>query len=405
MGYSANFTVGQKGSGKIKYFSAKQEVYHACRDLQKKKNVKLKSESIRPELTQFNNTYLKEGGKWVKPKTMDQVFDEMDHRFSTVVGSKRKDGSYNSIRKDAVAMREVVMSLGNSDNDFYKKYGDDVEKMAQDPSFKIMRDWADKEFGDHILYFSIHVDEGKDHAHHAHVHMGLDTIDRDVDGLGHFNQKTLKSISSPGQLRKAHKGFYSYLRGQGLDVSLDPEKTAQTRQRLSQSEYNAIKTVKKKVQEQDEREQALDDKASELQDWEDDLIDADARFKAKSKKEAQAIADRQAKVAKKEKEAQDKQDELDKREQDLEDREQAFEQIYQKVKEMQEALQKVKDNLIAEANTALKRFKRKVDQYKLYDTPEGQDLQKASHKLDPWLKPIDAPKAPDDDKDKGDYSL
>ena len=405
MGYSANFTVGQKGSGKIKYFSAKQEVYHACRDLQKKKNVKLKSESIRPELTQFNNTYLKEGGKWVKPKTMDQVFDEMDHRFSTVVGSKRKDGSYNSIRKDAVAMREVVMSLGNSDNDFYKKYGDDVEKMAQDPSFKIMRDWADKEFGDHILYFSIHVDEGKDHAHHAHVHMGLDTIDRDADGLGHFNQKTLKSISSPGQLRKAHKGFYSYLRGQGLDVSLDPEKTAQTRQRLSQSEYNAIKTVKKKVQEQDEREQALDDKASELQDWEDDLIDADARFKAKSKKEAQAIADRQAKVAKKEKEAQDKQDELDKREQDLEDRERAFEQVYQKVKEMQEELQRIKDKLVAEANQALKRFKRKADRYKLYDTLEGQDLQKASHKLDPWLKPIpEAPKS-DDDKDKGDYSL
>lgn len=405
MGYSANFTVGQKGSGKIKYFSAKQEVYHACRDLQKKKNVKLKSESIRPELTQFNNTYLKEGGKWVKPKSMDQVFDEMDRRFSTVVGSKRKDGAYNSIRKDAVAMREVVMSLGNSEQDYYAKYGDDVEKIAQDPSFKVMRDWADKEFGDHILYFSIHVDEGKDHAHHAHVHMGLDTIERDADGLGHFNQKVLKSISSPGQLRKAHKGFYGYLRGQGLDVSLDPEKTAQTRQRLSQSEYNAIKTVKKKVQEQDEREQALDDKASELQDWEDDLIDADASFRAKSKKEAQAIADRQAKVAKKEKEAQAKQDELDQREQDLEDRERAFEQIYQKVKEMQETLQKVKDSLIAEANTALKRFKRKVDQYKLYDTPEGQDLQNASHKIDPWLKPIDAPKMPDDDKDKGDYSL
>lgn len=403
MGYSANFTVGQKGSGKIKYFSAKQEVYHACRDLQKKKNVKLKSESIRPELTQFNNTYLKEGGKWVKPKTMDQVFDEMDSRFKTVVGSKRKDGSYNSIRKDAVAMREVVMSLGNSENDFYAKYGDDVESMAQDPSFKVMRDWADREFGDHILYFSIHVDEGKDHAHHAHVHMGLDTIERDADGLGHFNQKVLKSISSPGQLRKAHKGFYSYLRGQGLDVSLDPEKTAQTRQRLSQSEYNAIKTVKKKVQEQDEREQALDDKASELQDWEDDLIDADASFKAKSKKEAKAIADRKERLAQQEKEAQDRQDELDQREQDLEDREQAFEQIYQKVKEMQEALQKVKDSLIAEANTALKRFKRKVDQYKLYDTPEGQDLQKASHKIDPWLKPIDAPKMPDDKGD--DYSL
>lgn len=404
MGYSANFTVGQKGSGKIKYFSAKQEVYHACRDLQKKKNVKLKSESIRPELTQFNNTYLKEGGKWIKPKTMDQVFDEMDRRFSTVVGSKRKDGSYNSIRKDAVAMREVVMSLGNSEQDYYAKYGDDVGAMSQDPSFKVMRDWADKEFGDHILYFSIHVDEGKDHAHHAHVHMGLDTIERDADGLGHFNQKALKSISSPGQLRKAHKGFYSYLRGQGLDVSLDPEKTAQTRQRLSQSEYNAIKTVKMKVKEQDEREQKLDEKASELQDWEDDLIDADASFKAKSKKEAQAIADRKARVAQQEKEAQDRQDELDQRERDLEARQQAFEQIYQKVKEMQEALQKVKDSLIAEANQALKRFKRKADRYKLYDTLEGQDLQKASHKLDPWLKPIDAPKMPDDDKGD-DYHL
>ena len=403
MGYSANFTVGQKGSGKIKYFSAKQEVYHACRDLQKKKNVKLKSESIRPELTQFNNTYLKEGGKWVKPKTMDQVFDEMDSRFKTVVGSKRKDGSYNAIRKDAVAMREVVMSLGNSEQDYYAKYGDDVEKMAQDPSFKAMRDWADKEFGDHILYFSIHVDEGKDHAHHAHVHMGLDTIDRDVDGLGHFNQKTLKSISSPGQLRKAHKGFYSYLRGQGLDVSLDPEKTAQTRQRLSQADYNAIMDAQQKVKEQDEREQALDQREQDLSEWQDDLEDAEQSFRIRSKKDAKALADRQARVAQQEKEAQDRQDELDKRESDLADREQAFEQLYQKVKEMQEALQKVKDSLIAEANVALKRFKHKADQYKLYDTPEGQDLQKASHKIDPWLKPIDAPKMPDDKGD--DYHL
>lgn len=403
MGYSANFTVGQKGSGKIKYFSAKQEVYHACRDLQKKKNVKLKSESIRPELTQFNNTYLKEGGKWVKPKTMDQVFDEMDSRFKTVVGSKRKDGSYNSIRKDAVAMREVVMSLGNSEQDYYAKYGDDVEKMAQDPSFKVMRDWADKEFGDHILYFSIHVDEGKDSAHHAHVHMGLDTIERDADGLGHFNQKTLKSISSPGQLRKAHKGFYEYLRGQGLDVSLDPEKTAQTRQRLSQADYNAIMDAQQKAVRQDEREQELDQREQDLSEWQDDLEDAEQSFRTRSKKDAKALADRQARVAQQEKEAQDRQDELDQREQDLEDRERAFEQIYQKVKEMQEALQKVKDSLIAEANVALKRFKRKADQYKLYDTPEGQELQNASHKIDPWLKPIDAPKAP---KDKGDdYSL
>ena len=403
MGYSANFTVGQKGSGKIKYFSAKQEVYHACRDLQKKKNVKLKSESIRPELTQFNNTYLKEGGKWIKPKTMDQVFNEMDSRFKTVVGSKRKDGSYNSIRKDAVAMREVVMSLGNSEQDYYAKYGDDVEKMAQDPSFKVMRDWADKEFGDHILYFSIHVDEGKDHAHHAHVHMGLDTIDRDADGLGHFNQKVLKSISSPGQLRKAHKGFYSYLRGQGLDVSIDPEKTAQTRQRLSQADYNAIMDAQQKVVRQDEREQELDQREQDLSEWQDDLEDAEQSFRTRSKKDAKALADRQARVAQQEKEAQDRQDELDRRERDLEARQQAFEQIYQKVKEMQEALQKVKDSLIAEANVALKRFKRKADQYKLYDTPEGQDLQNASHKIDPWLKPIDAPKMPDDKGD--DYQL
>lgn len=404
MGYSANFTVGQKGSGKIKYFSAKQEVYHACRDLQKKKNVRLKSESIRPELTRFNNTYLKTGGKWVEPNSMDQVFAEMDHRFSTVVGSRRKDGSYNSIRKDAVAMREVVMSLGNSDHDFYEKYGDDVEKMAQDPSFKVMRDWADKEFGDHILYFSIHVDEGKDHAHHAHVHMGLDTIERDAEGLGHFNQKTLKSISSPGQLRKAHKGFYSFLKDRGLDVSLDPEKTAQTRQRLSQADYNAIMDAQKKVREQDEREQALDQRESDLQDWEDDLVDVDASFKAKSKREAQAIADRKARMAKQEKEAQDKQDELDQREQELEDRERAFEQLYQKVKEMQENLQKVKDSLVADAQKVLRRFKLKADRYKLYESPEGQAVQKVSHKMDTYLKPIDAPKAPDD-KDKGDYSL
>lgn len=403
MGYSANFTVGQQGSGKIKYFSAKQEVYHACRDLQKKKNVKLKSESIRPELTRFNNTYLKTGGKWVKPKTMDQVFDEMDRRFSTVVGSRRKDGTYNSIRKDAVAMREVVMSLGNSDNDFYQKYGDDVAKMAQDPSFKVMRDWADREFGDHILYFSIHVDEGKDHAHHAHVHMGLDTIERDADGLGHFNQKTLKSISSPGQLRKAHRGFYSFLKGRGLDVSLDPEKTAQTRQRLSQSEYNAIKTAQKKVKEQDEREQVLDQRESDLQEWEDDLVDADASFKAKSKKEAQAIADRKARVAQQDKEAQDRQDELDRRERELTAREQAVQRVYQEIKRVQTELETAKKALVDKAQAVLRRFKSRADRERLFRTQEAQDVQRTSEQMDDWLKPIDAPKMPDDKGD--DYQL
>lgn len=404
MGYSANFTVGQKGSGKIKYFSAKQEVYHACRDLQKKKNVKLKSESIRPELTQFNNTYLKEGGKWVKPKTMDQVFDEMDSRFKTVVGSKRKDGSYNAIRKDAVAMREVVMSLGNSESDYYAKYGDDVEKMAQDPSFQVMRDWADKEFGDHILYFSIHVDEGKDHAHHAHVHMGLDTIERDADGLGHFNQKTLKSISSPGQLRKAHKGFYSFLRDRGLDVSLDPEKTAQTRQRLSQSEYNAIKTAQKKVQEQDEREHELNQREQDLSEWQEDLEDAEQSFRTRSKKDAQALADRKARVAQQEKEAQDRQDELDKRERELTAREQAVQRVYQEIKRVQTELETAKKALVDKAQAVLRRFKSRADRERLFRTQEAQDVQRTSKQMDDWLKPIDAPKMPDD-KDKGDYSL
>lgn len=403
MGYSANFTVGQKGSGKIKYFSAKQEVYHACRDLQKKKNVKLKSESIRPELTQFNNTYLKEGGKWVKPKTMDQVFDEMDSRFKTVVGSKRKDGSYNSIRKDAVAMREVVMSLGNSEQDYYAKYGDDVEKMAQDPSFKVMRDWADKEFGDHILYFSIHVDEGKGHAHHAHVHMGLDTIERDADGLGHFNQKTLKSISSPGQLRKAHKGFYSYLRGQGLDVSLDPEKTAQTRQRLSQADYNAIMDAQQKAVRQDEREQELDQREQDLSEWQDDLEDAEQSFRTRSKKDAKALADRQARVAQQEKEAQDRQDELDRRERELTAREQAVQRVYQEIKRVQTELETAKKVLVDKAQAVLRRFKSRADRERLFQTQEAQDVQRTSDQMDDWLKPIDAPKMPDD---KGDnYSL
>ena len=403
MGYSANFTVGQKGSGKIKYFSAKQEVYHACRDLQKKKNVKLKSESIRPDLTRFNNTYLKEGGKWIKPKTMDQVFDEMDSRFKTVVGSKRKDGSYNSIRKDAVAMREVVMSLGNSEQDYYAKYGDDVETMAQDPSFKVMRDWADKEFGDHILYFSIHVDEGKDHAHHAHVHMGLDTIERDADGLGHFNQKTLKSISSPGQLRKAHKGFYSFLKDRGLDVSLDSEKTAQTRQRLSQADYNAIMDAQQKVVRQDEREQELDQREQDLSEWQDDLEDAEQSFRTRSKKDAKALADRQARVAQQEKEAQDKQDELDRRERELTAREQAVQRVYQEIKRVQTELGTAKKTLVDKAQAVLRRFKSRADRERLFRTQEAQEVQKTSKQMDDWLKPIDAPKAPEDKGD--DYSL
>ena len=109
-------------------------------------------------------------------------------------------------------------------------------------------------------------------------------------------------------------------------------------------------------------------------------------------------------MAKQEKEAQDRQDELDQREKDLADREQAFEQLYQKVKEMQENLQKVKDSLVADAQKVLRRFKLKADRYKLYESPEGQAVQKVSHKMDTYLKPIDAPKAPDD-KDKGDYSL
>lgn len=402
MSYSANFTVGSKGSGKVRYFGAKQEVYHACRDLQKKKNVKLKSESIRPELTRFNQTYLKTQTGWQKPKNMQDVFNEMDRRFNGVVGSKRKDGTFNSVRKDAVAMREVVMSLGNTDSDYYAKYGDDVDKMAHDPSFKVMRDWADQQFGDHILYFSIHVDEGRDHAHHAHVHMGLDTI-TETDGVKHFNQRILKSISSPKALKMAHKGFYKYLQGQGLDVSLDPAKTAKTRERLSQADYNALKQSQSKLKQMDEREASLNDRENDLDDWQADLLDAQADIKQKheklikqSRQEARAIADRQAQVEEQEEQAR-----------------RALADAQRLKKELEERLRKFKQAIketINHANSILKSFKSKADQERLMKSAEGQAVQQSIDQMkktsEDWhVQGIpDAPKAkPDNSYDDFDF--
>lgn len=261
MSYSANFTAGKEG--KVKLTSKKQEVYHACRDLQKSKKLKLKAPTIRPEYTKYNQTYMYQGGRWVKPNSIEQVFKEIDKRYSGLVGRKTKKG-YSKVRSDAVAVREMVLSIGNSDNDFYKKYGDNLQAMAQDESFKDIQDWAVKNYGKHILYFSIHVDEGKGDSHHAHVHMGLDTIFENSEGKKTLNQKKLKGFDKPQSMRELHKDFYSYLQSKGLDVALTPGKTAITRKRLSQKDYNELQDLKEEQRKLQEEKRALQEKASEM---------------------------------------------------------------------------------------------------------------------------------------------
>lgn len=264
MSYSLTYTAGAKG--KIKLAGSKIEVYHACRDIQGKKDKKvdLKADSIHPELTKYNRTYLfsKKTGKTYRPTSKKQIFDEMDRRFKDVVGRHKKYGGFRPVRKDAIAVREVILQLGTHDNSYYKdKYEGHPEKIASDKSFKAMMDWCKKTWGDRLLYFSIHVDEGlpdgkgadstyKDY--HPHVHVGLDMIDVDKDGSKHLRQK--KVFKGPKQLQEQHTDFYTFMQKKGFDVDRDPAKTAQTRERLSQKDYNALRGMQERLVELDQRE-------------------------------------------------------------------------------------------------------------------------------------------------------
>lgn len=273
MSYSLTYTAGAKG--KIKFSSSKIEVYHACRDIQGKKDKKvaLKAESIHPERTQYNRTYLfsKRQGRFIKPTSKKQIFDEMDRRFKGVVGRPKKDGGYRPVRKDAVAVREVVLQLGTHDNSYYKdKYKGHPEKIADDPSFKAMQEWCQTQWGSHLLYFSIHVDEGSKAGedssytdYHPHVHVGIDMVQEDKkDGMKHFRQKAI--FKGPADLKKQHSDFYTFMQKKGFDVDRDPEKTAQTRRRLSQKDYNLLRGLQERSKRVAEVEQQQAKKAAIL---------------------------------------------------------------------------------------------------------------------------------------------
>lgn len=244
MVFSLTFSANKVG--KIKYKNAKQIVYHDCRDLEKDKHKKinLKAETIDPNLTKFNQTiiYDQEKKTYYKPKKISEVFDEMDKRFSNVQGRKKTDGTYSPVRKDAVCMREIVVQLGNQDNSYYQKYKNDFSKIVNDQSFKDMIGFINQTFQGHVLYASIHLDEGTKNDHHPHLHVGLDTVYKDKDNVKHFNQKKL--FSSPARLKRQHKQFYEYMRKRGYNVGYDPAKTAKTRKRLDQKTYNQIRDLK-----------------------------------------------------------------------------------------------------------------------------------------------------------------
>lgn len=254
MSFSLTFSASKEG--KISYKNAKQIVYHDCRDLKKDKNKKinLKAETINPNLTKYNQTviYDKEKKIYYKPTKISEVFAEMDRRFSNVQGRKKKDGTYSPVRKDAICMREIVVQLGNQDNSYYKsKYGNSIEKITKDKSFKDMISFINKEFKGHVLYASIHLDEGKDNDRHPHVHIGLDTTYTDSEGIKHFNQKKV-GFTGPIRLKQQHSRFYKYMQKKGYSVALDPTKVAKTRKRLSQKTYNQIRDLKDLVKENDQ---------------------------------------------------------------------------------------------------------------------------------------------------------
>lgn len=334
MTYSAGFTAGS--AGKVKMASVKQEIYHACRDLKTpaNKKINLKSESIRPEFTGHNQTFLFSNGQWKKIKQVKKIFDEVDARFSDVVGQKNKNGTYRPVRKDAVAVREVVMQIGNSDNDYYAKYKDDLDSAVNDKSFKIMRDYVQKTYGDHALYFSIHADEGSGDKHHLHAHVGLDTIYTDDEGQKHINQRKAlgKIAGSPKQMKAEHKRFYKFLKDAGLDVGLDPEKTAQTRQRLSQREYNKLKDSQAQIKQLDQREA--------------DVTKREEQHKLDVKVDTEALNRRRDKLDVRE-------EELDARERNLLKREQDVEPVLKRAKKREnEAIEQINEanDMISKVN-------------------------------------------------------
>lgn len=253
MSFSLTFSAGKEG--KISYKNAKQIIYHDCRDLEKDKHkkVNLKAETINPDLTKYNYTviYDQEHKKYFHPEKISEVFNELDKRVKDVKGRKNSNGSYSNVRKDAICMREVIVQLGNQDNSYYKKYGNDLKKITKDKSFQDMISFINKTFGGHVLYASIHVDEGSKGDCHPHLHIGLDTVYKDKQGVKHFNQKKI-GFTGPVRLKNQHKQFYEYMRKKGYYVALDPTKVAKTRKRLDQRTYNQIRDLKDLVKENDQ---------------------------------------------------------------------------------------------------------------------------------------------------------
>lgn len=258
-------------SCRVKKSGVSGYLHHLYRDMYGDYNHSNKN--INKQLTENNLSlvYDDELGELVHPKNVDELKEKL---FADVTAYKNAG---NTIRKDAVYLRPVMMELGNG---FYEDMPDGVTGADGDEHTEIdyMYEWACKTWGkENIRGVVCHMDEEhKDIGQeiHPHVTFLVSSIREDDEGNLSMNQKHI--INGKKHLKSLHESFRSFMKDKGLDIKMENLPTSHPH--YKDEEYKQWQDTKKK---QDAREQELQEQAEKnRRDAEQNAKDAEV-LKAK----------------------------------------------------------------------------------------------------------------------------
>ena len=210
------YTCSMDCSVRVKKSGVSGYLHHLYRDLYGDYNHSNKN--INKELTENNLSlvYDDELGELVHPANIDELKEKL---FADVTAY---ENAGNTIRKDAVYLRPVMMELGNG---FYEDMPDGVKGADGDDHTEIdyMYEWACKTWGkENIRGLVCHMDEVHDDIGqeiHPHVTFLVSSIREDGKGNLSMNQKHI--INGKNHLKSLHKSFRSFMKDKGLDIQME----------------------------------------------------------------------------------------------------------------------------------------------------------------------------------------
>ena len=211
-----SYTCSMDVSCRVKKSGVSGYLHHLYRDLYGDYNHSNKN--INKQLTENNISlvYDDELGELVHPKNVDELKEKL---FADITAY---ENAGNTIRKDAVYLRPVMMELGNG---FYEDMPDGITGSDGDGYAEIdyMYEWACKTWGkENIRGVVCHMDEEhKDIGQeiHPHVTFLVSSIREDDEGNMSMNQKHI--INGKSHLKSLHKSFRSFMKDKGLDIQME----------------------------------------------------------------------------------------------------------------------------------------------------------------------------------------